>query len=207
MGTKEKYIEKYRKLHEGTEKVIRNVDGEDKMTHGPWALPGIQCLKNGIPNDIKKEARLKGRAMSVLDFGCGQGIQLRKAMDDTSESIFDVIGLYVQCWWLYDPAIERYSEPPNTLFDVIVCSEVMEHIPEESVDEVLLEQKQYLKDDGLICLTIAALESFNSFEDGENLHCTIMPVSWWEEKLKNHFDRFILKYFYSDRMGTLSHNV
>ena len=59
---------------------------------------------------------------NILDYGCG------KARFWPAHWLEKIQG--------YDPAVENFSEEPRPA-DMVVCTDVMEHIPESSVDDIL----------------------------------------------------------------------
>src|SRR5690606_13000880 len=71
------------------------------------------------------------------------------------------------------------------------CVDVMEHIPEERVD------------DALACIASACRDAYFAISCapadmgeliGETLHVTVKPQAWWEEKLAAHFARVAAEY-------------
>lgn len=68
------------------------------------------------------------------------------------------------------------------------CCDVMEHIPEEKVDDVLA---------GIARLTLwsayfriaTRLDVFGPKLIGQPLHLTVRDATWWIDKVKDHFDK------------------
>ena len=99
----------------------------------------------------------------VLDYGCGQ-CTLSQALPHVP---FD----------LYDPCIERYSEPPRGPYDLITCTDVLEHIEPDCLTEVL-------QDIARLCaktcfFQIATGPAVKSLPDGRNAHLTQERTAWW----------------------------
>ena len=71
--------------------------------------------------------------------------------------------------------------PPNLNGDYGYCTDVMEHIPPEKVDDVIREQIR-------VC-NIGCFYQIATFEDsfgrriGDVLHLTIKPTNWWHDRL------------------------
>jgi 2-polyprenyl-3-methyl-5-hydroxy-6-metoxy-1,4-benzoquinol methylase len=62
----------------------------------------------------------------VLDYGCGKGVladQLNKLKHISCEK--------------YDPAIPDYDVRPKKVFDCLINTDVLEHIPEDELDGTL----------------------------------------------------------------------
>jgi hypothetical protein len=84
----------------------------------------------------------------------------------------------------YDPAIPGLDTKPKCGFDCILCTDVMEHIPEEEVGEVFYEMALLSRDALFIIHTGKA---FNKLPDGQNCHATIQPPEWWVDKLLDYW--------------------
>jgi len=109
---------------------------------------------------------------SVLDFGCGKGklaVELSK------------LGLRID---EYDPAIEGKEKIPQKHYDMIITTDVLEHLYE---DEIQIICSDFLSLSPLtmfhvICTRLAD----NLLPDGSNAHKTVKPIEWWDEKLKSY---------------------
>jgi hypothetical protein len=107
---------------------------------------------------------------SVIDYGCGR-----------SRMIFDIFPdalIHAR----YDPAIPEFSGlPPPQGFTFGICTDVLEHIPENELDETLL----------LLSLTarkwifiVCTRPAGQLLPNGENAHCTVRDPEWWLDQLK-----------------------
>lgn len=109
------------------------------------------------------------RTNDVLDYGCGTG----SLKDNLPE-------------WIsvkeYDPAIEGKSELPDPA-DIIICTDVLEHIEPEYLDAVLAHLECLMNMAGLFVISTTAAKKH--LEDGRNAHLTIQSSDWWENKLSN----------------------
>lgn len=108
---------------------------------------------------------------TVLDYGCGQGALRRALNRDIAE---------------YDPAIDGKTEMPAQA-DLVICTDVMEHIEPEFLDNVL----DHLRDLTRIALfaVVCTRPAKKTLADGRNAHLIVEPWSFWEEKLA---DRFVI---------------
>ena len=66
-------------------------------------------------------------------------------------------------------------------YDLAVCQDVMEHIPENKVDLVLQEMFRCAS---AVMLVIDCKEARLKGPNGEKLHCTVKTHEWWREKIK-----------------------
>lgn len=129
---------------------------------------------------IKKLVTLTG-ALTILDYGSGKGKQygqLRIEGNDGEEhdSVLDYWGVdHIAC---YDPAFPPYSELPQGTFDGVICTDVMEHCPEEDVPWIVDEIFGYAT--RFVFVNAACYPALKRLPNGENAHCTIRPPEWWE---------------------------
>lgn len=123
-------------------------------------------------------------ASSLLDYGSGKGVlyeQQPLTLPDgsTVPSLMAYWGLeQVRC---YDPAYEHFAERPLGTFDLVVCTDVLEHCPEEDIDWILGEIFGFARHAVFLC--IAAYPAKKLLPNGENAHATVRPPRWWAERL------------------------
>ena len=117
------------------------------------------------------------RCHSILDYGCGKA----------------------QCWpaeWQgritgYDPAYAPYSTRPQGQYDMVICTDVMEHIPASAVDWVIRDIFAYRR--VWTYINIATFSSAKLLPDGTNKHVTVRPREWWDQRLAA-YDRYTVLY-------------
>lgn len=110
-------------------------------------------------------------ASTVLDYGAGKG-GLKAALPDV-----DVRE--------YDPAIPGKDTPPEPA-DILVCTDVLEHIEPECLDDVLAElERLTLKVAHVVIATQP--DQTKLLPDGRNPHLIVQPASWWQDRLAQHF--------------------
>jgi hypothetical protein len=113
---------------------------------------------------------------SILDYGCGQS------------STIDDIGQYLDIpkenRYKYDWAIPGIDKFPNKKVDVWICTDVLEHIPEEELPEVMRELKSL---GGMGYVVVHTGKALNSLPNGENAHCTIWNKEEWNSYIKKYF--------------------
>lgn len=191
MNKLEEYIGRYRALHNGTDPYVSGTKIVYDNTSGKRVFDGSQ-LGRKLPPFIKKIIRYKQRAITLLDYGCGKALHVYTPLKEhNNKTLLGRLEGMVQCYYCYDPAVDIYSmkPPQGMVFDLVCCADVMEHIPEEYVQETLDSIASYVKDDGTAIFTISGNLARKSFEDGENLHATIKPLDWWLECVDKAFGK------------------
>jgi len=110
---------------------------------------------------------------TILDFGCGK-----------SELVVQVgkkAGIQA---FRYDPAIDGLDLLPEAEFDIVINTDVLEHLDQDEVDD-LLEDIRKLSDHAFF--NIATEPARTILPNGENAHATVRPKAWWKSKLQEHF--------------------
>lgn len=190
MSKLQEYIQRYERIHTGQDPVLRE-NGEVLGQRAYSFFPGEKGLSFFV-KDLEAIIKKKNRAISVLDYGCGLAVHTHKKEkflnNLTSPSYFQG---KLQCYYLYDPCVPHYNQKPTkgSQFDVVLCTDVLEHIPKEHIDEVLQEINEYTKPDGEILLSIAITPAIKHFADGTNVHVTVEPKEWWESKLDQNLNK------------------
>lgn len=123
---------------------------------------------------------------SVIDYGCG------KAEAWEYYKLKQMLGLEQVI--LFDPGVERYATKPNKQADLIICIDVMEHVPEHLVDDVMDTICDYSKK--AIFFGISTRTSTKLLVDGSNAHATVKPEEWWRNKF-SRYDHLIISHFSS----------
>lgn len=106
---------------------------------------------------------------SILDYGCGKG-SLAKSMPLPIRE--------------YDPAIPGKDGPPEPA-DLVVCTDVLEHVEPECVDDVL----DHLQTLTLRCalLVVHTGPASKNLPDGRNAHVLQRGVQWWTQAINERF--------------------
>lgn len=112
--------------------------------------------------------------MDVLDYGCGKG------------TLHDALDFYIH---EYDPCIAGLDAAPQPA-DLVVCTDVLEHIEPECLDEVLDELQRCTKKAALMTVCIKPAKKL--LPDGRNAHICLLPIREWLNRLQ---DRFYLTMF------------
>ena len=84
----------------------------------------------------------------------------------------------------YDPAFPDYGPPKEA--DLVCCIDVLEHVEENFLDNVLDDLKKITKKFGIF--TIHTGPALKVLADGRNAHLIQKPPSWWLPKMCNRFE-------------------
>lgn len=112
----------------------------------------------------------KYNTKDVLDYGCGKQT-LQEGLPFTISQ--------------YDPGIRKFSKHPDHSYDIVTCTDVLEHIEPNFLNNVLNDIKNLtLK---VAFLVISTRPARKTFPDGRNVHLIIKPKEWWIPKLQSRF--------------------
>lgn len=114
-------------------------------------------------------------AKTMLDFGCGRGDAYR-----SPHKLHHHLGIHRSDVTLYDPAFRPDDRLPTGQFDLVVCSDVLEHIPEEEVEEFVARLFGYAKK--AVWASVCCRPAKKFFADGRNMHVTVKPYEWWHDR-------------------------
>jgi hypothetical protein len=114
---------------------------------------------------------------TVLDYGCGKGT-LKSSLSNPE--------------WLreYDPAVPGKDARPTEQSDLVVCTDVLEHVEPQLIDNVLTDLGRLAAK--AVFVVIATRESIKKLPDGTSPHKIIENAEWWKAKLASHF--FIMEF-------------
>lgn len=147
---------------------------EEKKRGKPWGVSGRKYIKEA--RSFAKEIGAK----TILDYGCGSCTLGRGLYDE-----FDIRE--------YDPAIPE-KENGRTPSDLVVNTDVMEHVEPEYIDNALLDIYG-LAQKGCF-FAIATVGCHEWLPDGTNAHLTVKGGKWWLDrfhKLNIPIDRYVIE--------------
>ncbi|WP_341703684.1 hypothetical protein [Ferrovibrio sp.] len=146
----------------------------DEMFDGRNLIPHAMFL-----NELFRKMGIR----TVLDYGSGKGMAYTRTafkLPDGSQ----VQG--VKAYWgvdeivLYDPGNDPDAVLPDRVFDAVICTDVMEHIPEQDLDWVIDELFTHAR--RLVFASISTWPALKLFPDGTNVHVTLKDVDWWRQR-------------------------
>lgn len=106
---------------------------------------------------------------SVLDYGCGRGFLAK-------ELKFPI--------WEYDPCVPGKEAPPRPA-DLVVCTDVLEHVEPDKLDFVLADLRRCTRRIGYFVISTGPAQK--SLPDGRNTHLIQEGREWWVERLRRFF--------------------
>lgn len=113
----------------------------------------------------------KANSVDILDYGCGKSL-LKRGLGDAYEVTE------------YDPAVPGKDSIPEP-HDIVICTDVMEHIEPELLDNVLDDLKRVTKK--VLFMTVATRPAVKTLEDGRNAHLIQKDYEWWRPKIEDRF--------------------
>ena len=164
-------IEQYRGLHR---------DGEPTLN----LPPEMVYRGDSLPKYVRqiRDMIVEHSAQTLLDYGAGKGLQYTGLeLSIPGEGDFSSIPAYwgtppPRC---YDPAYPPFSDPPEGTFDGVLCTDVLEHCPEDDLDWIIAELFGHARK--FVFASISCVAAMKTLPNGENAHCTVRPRAWWEQ--------------------------
>lgn len=138
--------------------------------------------KNKSYNEIKNFI-LDNNPNSILDFGCSHGALIEKLkLDFPNISVIDG----------YDPGVEKFSEFPSRVYDVLISNDVIEHIEPRYLDLTLSNIEKLFTNRAWII--IACYPAVKRLPDGRNAHLSVHPPDTWIRKINQCMSNSIIEY-------------
>ena len=192
IATKDKPSEKYLELIEAYKHLHED---ETKFT-GISIVPFVVDLYSIIQYN---------KCKSLLDYGCGKAVGYTQNFKDIDpKKKIPNFNVPLHTYWgiedlsLYDPGTLEYPTLPSKKVDVVLCTDVLEHIPEDDLGWLIrdifnLSNKVVF----LNVSTVLAIKTFTSGKyKGENVHVSVFDHTWWVDKIKTiHKDYKKLKIY------------
>ena len=122
----------------------------------------------------------------VLDYGCGKG-----ALSDL------IVNSQLQAKvHSYDPAIKGKETIPLDNYDMIITTDVLEHLYEDEIDFIFSDMLK-LKPVSMYHIVSHRL-AHAILPDGSNAHKTVQAPEWWANRMKESFLGYEITYHYTD---------
>ncbi len=144
-----------------------------------WIGEALAEYKHNVFNLIKEN-----NVKTILDYGCGKA-KFHSILFNNKKVPGSPMGVDITP---YDPAIAKFANKPTGQYDLVLCVDVMEHVQEDKVEEVL---KDIFTFSNRIFLTITCYPATQVLLNGKNAHYTIKEPDWWKEKLKPYDGSYI----------------
>lgn len=136
-----------------------------KTYSGSLALPHAPYIKALIEkHDVK----------TVLDYGCGKGIQYSEPDPDIGQTLDDYWGVKVA---KYDPAWKPYAAEPKGTYDLVICTHVLGSIPLEDI-EVVVDRLYALATKAVYIGELIGPVKKTVFRNPERLVGGLQPNEW-----------------------------
>lgn len=117
----------------------------------------------------------KTGAKSLLDYGSGWGDAYQPPGVQKEWGVAAPV--------CYDPSIPGREVKPAQTFDGVICSDVLEHIPERHVPAVVAELFEFA--DKFVFASVCCRPAKKFFADQKtNLHVTVRPFAWWRAQME-----------------------
>lgn len=140
---------------------------EQRILHAAPRGYGQRGLKwGGVVGAFAKRRRVT----SILDYGCGQG-SLARSLPELKIAE-------------YDPAIEGKDEPPTKTYDMVVCTDVLEHIESDKIDAVATHLFSLAERYALIVVSL--VPTSKTLTDGRQAHILLRSREWWQTLFESH---------------------
>lgn len=114
-------------------------------------------------------------ALTILDYGCG------------TRSLEAALGFGISN---YDPALSGLDAPPEPA-DLVVCTDVLEHIEPDCLTAVLDDLRRCTLKAGLFSVATRPAKKF--LADGRNAHLIVEGQRFWLPKLMERWEIFQLQ--------------
>ena len=115
---------------------------------------------------------------TILDYGCGKG---------TLKPFIEEAGITDRKWTLYDPGVARFSNEPTEQFDLVITTDVLEHVEEIMLNKVLSHLRsltgRFLYNE--IACSYCGLKFESGPYAGLDLHINLKVPDIWRQRLKH----------------------
>lgn len=116
---------------------------------------------------------------TVLDYGCGKGALSSKLAVEFALKVAQ-----------YDPGVPQLAKPPRDPADLVICTDVLEHVEVEKLSNVLNHIRDLTKK--VAYFVVHTGDCGNKLADGSPAHITQMARASWEVLIGEVFKGFSL---------------
>lgn len=115
-------------------------------------------------------------ARTMLDYACGQGT-LGRAVRERRPAV-EVTD--------YDPAVPQFAHEPKGHFDIVTCTDMLEHVEPAKLNVVLSHLHHLAR--FAVWGVIATRPANKVLPDGTNAHLIVEPGAWWRPRMHQFFE-------------------
>jgi len=133
-----------------------------------------------VHQDLIGELLARHGARTLIDWGCGRGDAYK-----APHNVWRHWAILPGNITLYDPSFKQHEVPPMHNADAVLCSDVLEHIPEAEIDEFVAGL--FARADLFVWAAFCNRPAKKKFPGTQiNLHCTLHDMAWWTAKFTEH---------------------
>ncbi|MGE0366991.1 MAG: methyltransferase domain-containing protein [Phycisphaerales bacterium] len=158
-------------MHDLISKEYAHTLREMHEDHPNWGRDGAKWLDAIISRLYRIPA-----ITSILDYGCGKGAFKIEMRQHTLGERLTIVE--------YDPGIKDKSSPPIMPCDLVVCTDVMEHVEEDKVAGVIAHIASLTAREAFFVINTRPARAV--LPDGRNAHICQRNTQWWLEQLDDH---------------------
>lgn len=145
---------------------------EYELLHSKGYFRGYSVLR--YKEEIKNIVNTT-KSSTILDYGSGKGWQY---------SIIKMNKFWNVSVDCYDPYVEYFSILSDKTYDGVICTDVLEHIPEDKLNETL--SIIFSKATKFVFFSIFIEKAKKKFSNGINIHVTVKPAEFWTNLINLH---------------------
>jgi SAM-dependent methyltransferase len=173
-------LDEYRRLH---------CQSKD-MFNGRSLVKFVDIIKSFLENRESK---------TLLDYGCGKGFLYTNKFHTVTDEIDRPLPELWQLedYYLFDPGYPEHEKLPSGKFDAVICTDVLEHLPETDLMWIIDEILSYANK--MVFINVACLKALKTLSTGENAHISIFHYYDWLELMAArlmHFKHLSLYVFF-----------
>jgi len=117
---------------------------------------------------------------SIIDFGCGKAKYYFEEVRVDQQNYNNIQDYWkIKNYFLYDPGVSYFSNYPNKKADGVICVDVVEHIPENDMQNFLMEI--FKLSNKFVFIVIACYPANKKLPDGRNVHLCIKSPDEWQK--------------------------
>ena len=137
-----------------------------------WGYSGGKYAGETVFNLLQEFPEIE----TILDYGCG-GNTLKEWVEEK--------GITDKKWTLYDPGVPEFNHVPKGRFDLVITTDVLEHVEEIMLNKVLVHLRELTG--RFLYNEIACYFCGITFGDGpyagQDLHINMKPPDVWSKRL------------------------